>query len=320
MLSAFLSPKIISYSGNKLIIQNHNLRYKLFVAITICLFTLDAFFGVSLPASLAISIADELFLTTTAMHHSKLNCSRITNQVDCSLTGANLFGNEEKVFNYKYGKLLTATKRNFSIFLGNFVNKIYRNDLLVLITEKDSIYLYTSSDLLDKQIGLLNSFFQNQDQTEISIQANKLFPLNFFSLTGYTIWRYLFSILFYILIIPMIISLFVAKVLIFDKDSKDLTVLRHCNKKDLYKIPLYKIKKVRLDIFHYYEFDAFQFRKNRDTFDINVLDNLGFLLHSIQCRDSSLARKIANSICSFLEIDPFQTTIKSPPVKPLLRE
>jgi hypothetical protein len=317
MLSALLSPKTISYSESKLIIQNHYLRYKLFVAITICLFTLDAFFGVSLPASLAISIADELFLTTTAMHHSKLNCSRITNQVDCSLTGANLFGNEEKVFNYKHGKTLTATKRDFSIFLGNFVDKIHRNDLLVLITDKDSIYLYTSSDLLDKQIGLLNSFFQNQDQTEISIQANKLFPLNFLSLTGYTIWRYLFSILFYILIIPMTISLFVAKVFIFDKDSKNLTVLRQCNKKDLDKIPLYKI---RLDIFHYYEFDAFQFRKNRDTFDINVLDNLGFLLHSIQCRDSSLARKIANSICSFLEIDPFQTTIKSPHVKPLPRE
>ena len=239
-----LFSNFISHSENKLVIKMAPFDLS-FIGSIFSLIFIDILFGIFLPLYLIISLGDELFMRTKALNSSKLNCNRINNQVSCSLTGAYLLGNEEKVINSKHGKLLKATKRSFRAFDRYF----YRNNLLVLVTEKEELYMYTMSDILDKQISQLNNFLQNQEELKITIEANDLFVFNLFALSSSSFLHpdisKLISILLYASIACMFIYKLVnAKIYIFDKGIEKLIVLKCLSNTILREINLQRIKNV----------------------------------------------------------------------------
>lgn len=247
MSSESSSSKFISYSENKLIIKISPFNFEFIISIC-CLISVDLLFGIFLPAYLITSLGDELFMKIKALNSSRLNCNRISNQVSCSLTGTYLLGNEEKTINSKHGKLLKATKRSFSAFGRYF----YRNDLLVLVTEKEELYMYTMPDLLDKQITQLNSFLQNQEELKTTINAKNLFVFNLFTFNSssffYPYISRLISLLLYASIACMITyRLVITKIYIFDKNIEKLIVLKYANNSVLREINLQRIKKVCIE-------------------------------------------------------------------------
>ncbi|PZO38040.1 MAG: hypothetical protein DCF19_17510 [Pseudanabaena frigida] len=182
-MSSPLKYKGISYSDTKLVLEefpNPFLLVKDVIIVIIVLITLEIFLGINVPFFLTISVIDEFIMMPTALNYSKLNCSRIDSHVTCSLTGSSLFGSLEKAIDSKHQNLIEGTKKYVEI-LSTKDSSVYRNDLLVLATKNEKIYIYTAPDLLEGQIYKLNDFLQDKKQSKIYIQTNKSSFLIFYA-------------------------------------------------------------------------------------------------------------------------------------------
>jgi len=237
----------VSYSSNKMIIRfPSNSVIAIVLSMMLLFVAVDIFWGANLPVSLSVSVIDELFIIPRALNSSRLNCTNAQGQISCSLSGNYLFGNEEKVINDKHGRLLKTTKKTIDI-LSSSDRLISRNDLLVLVTEKEEIYLYISPNLLDKQIIKLNNFLSDRSSSSLSINANKSYLLNIWCIRGYSSNNILICMILYLIIAILILYILSGKVYVFDKDIGKLIVLALWRKKHLLEIQLSEIRAISLD-------------------------------------------------------------------------
>ncbi len=308
------SSVFVNYKKNKLIIQFlNNITIAIVLSMILLFVAVDVFWGVNLPVTLPVSIIDELLMMPRALNSSQLNCSKSQSQIECSLSGNYLFGREEKVISAKQGKLLKATKKSIDI-LSNAGRIISRNDLLVLVTEKEKIYLYTSPSLLDEKIIKLNYFLSYSSQSNLYINVNKSYFINFWCIGDYFFDNILICIVLYLIIPILILYILSGKKYIFDKDIGKLTVvLACCRKKTLFEMQLGKIKSIRLDkiIEESGEEDSEDYRKE-EFYKVSIIDVdyksyfIPILFIGIESRELE-AHKIADAICLFLNLGTYAT-------------
>jgi hypothetical protein len=226
-----------------------------------------------------------------ALTSSKLNCSNNQGEISCSISGSYLFSKEEKVINDQQGRLLKATQKSIDI-LSKEGRLISRNDILVLVTEREKIYLYTSPDLLNEQVTQLNDFLSYRSQLNLSINTNKLFIFNFGCIRGYSSENILICILLYLIIPVLTVYILSGKAYIFDKDIGKLIVLGFCRRKKLFEIQLDKIKAIRLEQ-TIIELGEKRYETKDKLSEISFLD-IDEHLYSIQTREGLDGRKTRN--------------------------
>ena len=306
------SSKFIIHKDNKLVI---NVPYPLLLIKTIIISAviLDVIFGINLPVSLTFFISEEISMMPKALNSSKLSCDRIENEIACSLSGKNLFGNVEKAFDSKHGKLIMVMRKSDSFLLNSYSkvkeipNTLHRDNLLILITGIEEIPLYTSGSLVDNQYYQLNKFLENKTQSKVLIQTQRIFDfyiLNRIEYLGYILRYVFFTIGCYS---SVFIALSASKKYIFDKQNNRI-VIKSIFEEDLsIKIEFKKIKKVHMVLSK--KSGVIQSKK------ILLIDNDNSVLMTIAI-DADLnymsSSEIADSICSFLQLEPYQT-IEIPP-------
>ncbi|MEE3718636.1 hypothetical protein V2H45_17990 [Tumidithrix elongata RA019] len=311
------SSKNISYSAQKLIIHISYPTGYILAAIVFLLVT-DASCGINLAINLPISFIDESRLIAKSLNSSKLICNRTTDEVSCSLTGTSLFGNVEKAINSKYGRLIKVDRKSTSIISDREPNGVsryvVRDDLLVLITEKEEITIYTSPDLLSLQQEKLRSFLEDKTQSEVVIQTKKLSDFSFlssFSHSHYIIitTTFIYTLIFLCLAILIGYKLN-AKTYIFDNESAKLSILRTYNRDLLFEISLQRIKEIYLEKEKEITNKDLQIDV-KPVYKIHIYDEMHSLLLSIYFEGSEISadevHEIANSICSFLGLESYKT-------------
>ena len=303
----------VSYRKNKLIIRlPSNIAIAIVLSMALLFVAIDVFWGANLPLSLPVSIIDELFIMPRALNSSQLNCTNSQGQISCSLSGNYLFGKEEKVIDDKRGKLLKATKKSIDI-LSRADRLISRNDLLVLVTEKEEIYLYTFPNLLDEKIIKLNNFLSHYSQSDLYINTNKSHFFNVWCMRGYSSDNIIVCITLYLIIPILIIYILSGKAYVFDKNIGKFTVLRMFRKKILFEKQLDKIKEIRLyqTIKESGEVNSDNYLR-KELYEVSILDTKEDLYCiPILFIGELEAHKIADAICLFLNLSYYSTiTVK----------
>lgn len=220
--------------------------------------------------------------------YSKLICNRSTDDISCSFTGKSIYGNVEKVFSSKKEKLIKARQ-----------DKSGKEYLLVLITTNQEFFLYTQESMVESQLNQLNDFLKNINEPKLHLETVKSSESDSPSL-GFIICWYIFNIYIYVGCINSILGI---KKYIFDKENNRLTIRSVFKQEELVQIQIKDIKKiaVKKDIENRVE-TVFL---NDDNDSILISINLSF-------RDSTSGSKLADSICSFLQLEPYET-IEVPP-------
>ncbi len=293
------SSKFIKNEESKLTIKVYFPR--LFViAIIILLTILDIFYGANLPISLTFFIAEEISMLPQALNSSKLNCNRIENEITCSLSGNTLFGNIEKVFNSKNHRKLIKVSRKDNIFRVT----LYRNDLLILITETEKIPIYTSESLIEGQFSRLNKFLEDKAESKVFIQTQRSSQSqrkSDFLIEELSYTRLIFfSTSFYLLIFVVLVA---SKKYTFDKEINRITIKGILEEDLSIEIEFIKIKRVHLVRWRIGNLIQLE--------EIRLIDNDDSILLTIYLNEVT-GSEIADSICSFLQLEPYQT-IEIPP-------
>ncbi|GBO51586.1 hypothetical protein APA_550 [Pseudanabaena sp. lw0831] len=358
--------QFISCDQNRLIIRTP-FPLLLIKTIIISAVILDVVFGVNLPVSLTFFLSEEISMIPKALNSSKLSCNRIENEIACSLSGNNLFGNIEKAFDSKHGKFVRVMRKP-----NNFRGTLYRNDLLILLAGAEEIPLYTSRSLVDDQYSQLNKFLEDGKQSKVLIQTKRTFDFNVS--TFFEHLSYVFIAICCYLSVLIALSTFIlyrinTNIYIFDKENGKLKIQRSYNRKLIREITLQRIKKIFLDkqidqksirfetdlyslsregnnegtysmtTIHNFPKDYFKysFSENKYSLQEKVIPIFKIFIYKIYIYDiensflfsinfSSIgilksrneAHKIAESICIFLQLPPYESN-DHPPWRGILK-
>jgi hypothetical protein len=227
------------------------------------------------------------------LNRASLNCSRDKSEIYCLLTGENTYSNIEKVLSFRHEELLGVR-----IEISNKENA--KDGLIVLITNKQEIFLLTQKSIIKSQTDQLNSFLANSTQKAVKIQTISSNEVNILPKLSFLVFWNFIWIIFIISVIKNIVD---SKKYIFDKESNRITVKRILRKDLSLEIEFQKIKQVH------------SVRSKNDGIIPNgkilFIGNDNSVLLSIDLHYKS-SSEIAGSICSFLQLEHRQT-IEIPP-------
>ncbi|MBD2179310.1 hypothetical protein H6F42_20510 [Pseudanabaena sp. FACHB-1998] len=291
---------MISNPANKLVFSNTSTVSILF---TMLLSSPFIFFGIYLTFG-------DLISSLSRLNKASLNCSRDKSEIYCSLTGKNSYGNIEQVISSKQEKWIGIRRE-----ISDNENEI--DDLIVLVTNKKEIFLFTQKSIIKGQIDQLNSFLYNPTQNSVKIDTRRSDELNIFSKSLFLAAYWDFCCV--ITIVFIIKSIVNSKKYTFDKENNRITIKRVLRKDLSFEIEFKKIKQVNL---------ALVIKSDENMSEtILLIDNNDFVLLSIDLyytsrvhytsidmryTSSSASSAIADSICLFLYLEPYQTTVVPP--------
>jgi len=271
---------MISNPTNKLVFSNSSV---VSILLTMLLFSPLFFFGASLTFG-------DLIIYLSRLNKASLNCSRDKSEISCSLTGTNSYGNIEQVLSSRHEKLIGVRMEISDRDDGT-------DDWIVLITNKKEIFLFTQKSIIKNQTDRLNNFLYNPTQNEVKIETRRSDEHYILSRTSYYLDIYC--------VLPILFIVFCVvdfKKYIFDKENNRITIKRVLREDLSLEIDFNKIKQVHLVL---KESDE----SHSET--ILLIGNDDSILLSIDLTNAS-SSAIANSICSFLQLEPYQT-IEIPP-------
>ncbi len=291
-----MSIKVTGYETQKLIIQNPSTSES-FTRLIIC--------GL-LAAPISFLIASYLiydFKLLKALDSSSLSCYRDKEEISCSLTGYNLYGNVEKVFS-------SNNKNSIKIVKSESAGSENHEDeysILSIITEREEIFIFTPKKLVDIQVSNLNDFLINSNTTRLNIYTELSYQRNWVSSICFFLFfgggTFFLCGANFLITFTLIIDICIATNYIFDKQNGKLICKRIFLENFLSAIPeiqLHEIKRI------YVEEKTGQYPK------VCLYSNSGVLLLSINAKYISETRLIANLICSFLKLEFYQI-IQIPP-------
>ncbi|PZO38041.1 MAG: hypothetical protein DCF19_17515 [Pseudanabaena frigida] len=270
---------MISNPPNKLVFLNTSIVHILCIILVSSPFILFALY---------LTFGD-LIISLSRLNKASLNCSRDKSEISCSLTGTNSYGNIEQVLSSRNEKLLGVRME-----ISREDNGV--DNWIVLVTNKKEIFLFTHKSVIADQIYRLDSFLNNPTQNAVKIETRRSNERKILSMSPfYVIYR---DLCFVIPIIYIVKSIVDSKKYIFDKENNRITIKRVLRKDLSLEIGFKKIKQVNLVL-------VIKSDENMSE-KILLIGNDDSDLLSIDLHYTS-GSKIADSICSFLHLEPYQT-------------
>lgn len=122
-------------NANKLIVQNPYISQKISgTLIGLSIPIVFMFYGFQMLSSVSYKMT-----LAKALDSARLVCHRNNVEITCSLTGAGLYGNIEKVFSTKNENLIQKVQVKAKLFHA----EDDKDSLLVIIANKEEFFLYT---------------------------------------------------------------------------------------------------------------------------------------------------------------------------------